>query len=228
MLTGGLVYMLVCWLHKLYGYIPMFELVDFRLCLKGDGIWDILGYYDSKPHLVYICESEIEKCVDEIKFKIFNKAGSLNEKEVTVLSRLAVRTLVRLHEHCHALLHTCDFRGLIAPNHDWYISLKPEISEPLTEFIAFSIIQKSGCRFFQKIFEYIDDKAPKYYKKWTALRDLVKSKTGDSKTCYTFVPGIVKVARESSWENFNELKESIKDQWDDEVARVCIAYNIKF
>ena len=116
----------------------------------GDGIWDILGYYDPYTRTVNLCDSKI-------------KEESLNIKGIVGYNAEIVygvlRELVRLHEHIHALIHTSS----LSPNmtllfhyktntQDWYSRLPSEINEPLTEFLSYILVKRSESSLFLKIF----------------------------------------------------------------------------
>jgi hypothetical protein len=59
-----------------------------------------------------------------------------------------------LHEHAHAFLHTAKV-GIKKLPKDWFHNLPENMNEPLTEFIAYSLIENDKP-IWVKIFEIID------------------------------------------------------------------------
>jgi len=206
-------------LCRLYGYRPVLEYSCMERCPHGDGIWDILGFYKGSSRRVYICEAEIEKHTKEIKEKIAEKFSNLNEEVCIVLSRSAIRELVRLHEHSHAILHIGDFNGLVAPNDEWFSSLKPEINEPLTEFISYSIIRHMKNTFLKAVFEWVDEKAPDYYKRWLEIKIALDRENVMPEDYWKYIPGVVEIAREEKWTDLDALISNIENRWQDVITR---------
>jgi len=217
--------LLVSQLSKLYGYIPEIECVHVEPCHKGNnGIWDILGYYESVPKLIHICEPEIHKCVDDIKKIRLREFGRLEDDMSSIVLESSVRELVRLHEHCHALLHTCSFKGFTAPNHKWYSSLSPDICEPLVEFISRVLVEFVNNNILKRIFDFIDNKAPPYYKRWIELMNIFIKRNLKDPSGY--IPGIVSVLREEGkLKNFEHAKKVIEERWED-INAMSIAFNL--
>ena len=148
-------------LYKLYGYTPKPEFSACRDCGKGEGIWDVLGHYDSVRQIVTICDAKLEEYA---RGKLSSKIEGVDGE----LLHLVLRELVRLHEHSHALLHTGDFRGCARLENglgldEWYVKLPPKLNEPLVEFIAYSVVQSAGKALFTKVFEEVDKDSPEYY-----------------------------------------------------------------
>jgi len=183
------------------------------------GIWDILGYYDGNAPTpsIHLCEREIEDTVSEFYH---------NRSRFTKLSlRFVVRELVRLHEHAHALIHIGDFKRFnelvkkypesYIPPFNNYGSFPPIINEPLTEFISWSTISylKDTHPYFLKIFNKIDKKAPHYYREWRRIRKSIDKINKPITEYIYYIPGLVKIARENKWTNFEDfLKEILKNE----------------
>ena len=198
--------MLVSRLYNLFRKnIPKHEKVALSGCPKGDGIWDVLGYYDFKSYSIIICEPEVEKYGEQMATQL-----KLDE----TFTRLILRQLVRLHEHAHAMLHTGNFDGIKRRFKMGYRNLPANINEPLTEFIAWSVVRKVGIQLFESVFNEVDKNAPSYYRAWNQIKELIDNKSKpDSKNYVSFVPGLVQVARDGNWNNFEHFLEGIKDHY---------------
>ncbi len=210
--------MLVFQLYKLFGYVPQPEFSRAEKCPKGDGIWDILGYYDPIHRIVGVCEVEVKKHSKELMKALKNKGFEVDE----VRSYLTLRELTRLHEHIHALIHLGDFKGFIAPNNEWYIGLRPEINEPLTVFTMWLILQRVNDEILSKAFEVMDQRHPKPYQDWIKLWKLARNK--DVKAA-EYVVGILKIAREKDWSSLDELINELNTRWV-EIEAITIAFII--
>lgn len=197
--------MLVSRLYELFRKnIPKPERAAFKECPRGEGIWDILGYYDYKSRVkITICEPKIREYSKKLTKKL-----DLDETQI----RLMLRELVRLHEHAHALLHTGNFGGGIKRRFKMgYQNFPKGINEPLTEFIGWSVVCNVGIQPFEIIFNEIDKNAPNYYRKWNQIRGLIDSKSKpNSKNYVYFVPGLVQVAREQKWDSFDHFLKGIQ------------------
>jgi hypothetical protein len=171
----------------------------------GDGIWDLLGYYDPKKYEITICERHIEE-------HIRNLAKSIEYDEL--YTKFVLRELVRSHEHAHSLLHTgMKYLGRFKKG---YRSLLPVVNEPITEFITWSIVQRFATKFFEKVFEDVDQSTPPYYREWKRIRQLIDSKNEDvprSKYVY-YVPGLIYVVRKGIWRDFDSFLKDLDHEWE--------------
>ena len=175
-------------------------------CRTGEGIWDILGYYDSKSYLITICEPKVKR---------HSKQLAMQPKFEETLTRLTLRELVRLHEHAHAMLHTGNFGGGIRRRFKMgYRNFPLNINEPLTEFIAWSVVRNVGVQSFENVFNEVDKNAPNYYRIWDQIKQLIESKDKPDRENYVFfVPGLIQVAREGIWKNFGQFLQGVKDHY---------------
>jgi hypothetical protein len=222
--------MLVSRLYRLFEKnIPKPEKVALSQCPKGEGIWDILGYYDYKAQVkITICELEIEKYSWQV-------ARRLGCKEYE--TRLVLRELVRLHEHAHSLTHTGNFNVFREMNLSERLPefkvrrrfkmgypIPPQINEPFAEFISWSIIQNipySDVRaIFEKVFDEVnsDKQTPSYYMRWIELKELLRELSdNESKPAnehyICFVPVLVHIARDSVWKDFEHFVLVVKDSY---------------
>jgi len=96
------------------------------------------------------------------------------------------------------------------------------VNEPLTEFIAWSVISNVGWQIFERVFEEVDKESPPYYRKWIQLKESLKelsdnewanneSKPKPEHYVY-FVPGLVHIARDDVWNDFGHFVQGIKDR----------------
>jgi len=204
--------MLAFELYELFGYVPRPELLRCDECEKKDeGIWDVLGYYVPRMEIVVLCESKIEGEIGELRERLKKFGLDLNERETW----LALRELVRLHEHSHALIHVCDFYGFSAPNREWYVNLSPSVNEPLTEFVAWSILQHIKDMVLMRVFEAVDAKSPTFYHNWKEIKDILVSKGVKESDQFEWVPPMIKLAREEEWRTFQEFKRGVEEHWDE-------------
>lgn len=203
--------MLVSVLYDLLAkHISYPEVTCLKPCPKDEGIWDTLGYYNPNlPVKITICEHEIEEYSRQI-----SKNLRLNEKQV----RWILRELVRLHEHSHALLHTGDFNSFCGVNlkdtplkvklrfKRGYNNLPKDINEPITEFIAYSVICKTKIQTIKRIFMEVDRTSPSYYRTWNQITALIDNKIRPNKHDYIFfIPKIVHLARENDYRDFKQF-----------------------
>jgi hypothetical protein len=217
---------------KLYGMFSGNTPKPERSVLKhcpggGDGIWDVLGYYDPKSYTVTICELEVENYSWEI-------ARSLG---LTVFyTRLVLKELVRLHEHAHSLTHTGKFDEFRGNKHDlpeemklrcrfrMRYPIKSEINEPIAEFISWSTIQNipsDAHAVFEKVFDEVneDPKTPALYRRWSDLKKLLAELSDnegkpaeDDYIC--FIPGLIHIARDGVWSGFEDFIQGIQDGFE--------------
>jgi len=176
-------------------------------CHGGDGIWDTLGYYDPSAYEITICDSRIEKFVRD---SIIIQTIEFDE----IYTKVVLRELVRLHEHTHALLHTSSFPGSkrYKMGH-WktgYRNLHPDVNEPLTEFIAWSVVQRFGTKFFERVFEVVDEKSPFYYREWKKIKDIL-DKVRQNHSYVFFIPGLVYIARDRALADFQNFLQELKN-----------------
>lgn len=213
--------MLLFGLHKLFNYYPKPENSVLERCPEKEGVWDTLGFYDSKYGSVFICERNIV----DYAYKLEGQMERTKRSRLRI--RFLLRELVRLHEHSHALLHTGDFyppstRELIKEGDSLYIgpfqnysSFPDSINEPLTEFIAWSVIQNlSEWRSsFMKIFNEVEkeDKLG-LYTPWRKLRELIDSKCKPRKKYVYYAPGLVKIAREKTYKNLDQFLQEVTNK----------------
>lgn len=211
--------MLVSELYQIFkGSSTKKEKIIFNQCPKHEkrGIWDILGYYDSRKSLVCICEKEIEKHSKQLTNRI-------NRPEYEI--RLVVRELVRLHEHAHGLLHTGIFGNELEDVmrafqirrrfRMGYRNLPAKINEPLTVFISWAIICRTNIQLFEEVFDEIDKQSPNYYRNWVKIKQLIDEKSKPTKVNYIhYIPGLVKIAREHVWNNFNSFIKGIENKYE--------------
>jgi len=212
--------MLVSKLFEIFhNNIPRRERAVFEGCWKDEGIWDILGKYDPKSYLISICEPEVIMCSKKLATSL-----KLNEAQ----SYLTLRELVRLHEHAHALIHKGDFNKFlnidlsiggpcpeleIRPTFKkGYRNLPHEIKEPLTEFVAWSVVNNMDLS-FKKAYNEVDKGTPPYYRKWVQLRELIEKRSKLFHRYYFFVPFLIHVARDGVWNDFEHFIEGIKEQF---------------
>jgi len=218
--------LLVSRLYKLFGgNVPKPErsIFNFKDCPRGEGIWDILGYYDSKSYSVTICEPKIE----EHSWQVATRLGSKPHE-----TRLVLRELVRLHEHAHSLIHTGnfdEFRGFnlseklpefkVKCRFKMGYPIPCQINEPLAEFISWSIIHNiaddEARAIFEKVFDEVDKSAPSYYKNWVQLRQLIQNSSKPASEHFIFfVPGLVHIARDGVWNNFGHFVQAISSKYE--------------
>jgi hypothetical protein len=199
--------MLVYELYRLYN---LRELKKEKSVLKecrgfGDGIWDLLGYYDPSTYEVVICDSEIEDYANKL-------AGSFLEYD-EVTTKLVLRELVRLHEHGHSLLHT----GKLGPLRRFkkgYRNLLPVINEPVTEFIVWSTLKHFGTKFFEKVFEEVDKTTPSYYQRWRDIKQIIDNRNGSNLRYVYCIPSLIYVVRKETWKDFDGFLEEINREWE--------------
>lgn len=214
MRATGLVNKLV----KLYGYRWVPEVCEQRYKRLRDGIWDTLGYYDERK--VHLCEKELSETSEDVSRRL-----GLNDD----ITWLALRELVRLHEHAHAMLHRVNplsyalrhvrrvsvpiRRKKVSYIRRWYRALKPEVVEPLTEFVAYSLIPTEGV--YRAIFEEVDKQAPPYYRRWQELVRVCDELRRESRqlsnvSLCELVPPIIGLAHGKVWESFDELINAVQ------------------
>jgi len=173
----------------------------------GDGIWDILGYYDPSAYEITVCESRIEKFV---RNSILTQTIEFDE----IYTKVVLRELVRLHEHTHALLHTSSFPRLKRYKMgNWkigYRNLHPSVNEPLTEFLAWSVVQRFGTKFCERVFEIVDEKSPSYYREWKKIKDII-DKVRQNHSYVFFILGLVYTARDMDLCNFQNFLQELKN-----------------
>jgi hypothetical protein len=195
--------------EKLYQFYDIPKLKKERSILKncrglGDGIWDILGFYVPSTSEIVICDSEIENYAKKL-------AQSSPEYD-NDFTKYALRELVRLHEHGHALLHT----GNIGPLRRFkkgYKSLPSVVNEPITEFIAWSTLKSFGTKFFEKIFEKVDENTPDYYQKWKDIKQMIDCQVKNI-DYIDYIPGLVYVARKELWKDFESFCKGLEQEWN--------------
>jgi len=201
--------------YKLYKFFRIDKLKKERSVLTdcrgpGEGIWDILGYYDPLKYEITICDSRIEEFAKSL-------AISINSDETT--TTLVLRELVRLHEHAHSLLHTGKISS-VRRFRKGYRNLPREINEPVTEFIAWSTIKKFGTKFIEKVFEEIDKKSPKYYRNWRKIKQKIDSKSkiderfSGSIQYISFIPSLISIVRRGICDDFNSFLRKIDENWN--------------
>jgi hypothetical protein len=185
-------------------------LLDYPKVGEEVGIWDILGNYDPVKGEVLLHEL----CIEDHARRL---AVVLDE----MLKIFALRELVRLHEHVHALIHTCPFaRELREPNID-YSKLPSAVEEPVTEFVAWSIIKKYPHAIFADIFREVDAATPAYYQRWRLIEELFKEKTKID-SCL-LVPGLVVFTRKARWKDFNDFFTKLEEKG----VSFSLAYSLK-
>jgi hypothetical protein len=186
------------------------EVTSIKLCPKGEGVWDTLGYYNPNlPVKITICEHEIEEYSRQI-----SKNLKLNEKQVSWI----LKELVRLHEHSHAILHTGDFNSFCGVNlkdtplkvrlrfKRGYNNLPKDINEPITEFITYSVICRTEFQTAKQIFIEVDKTSPPYYQTWKQITALIDNKSKPNRRDYIFfIPRLVHLARESDHNDFKQF-----------------------
>lgn len=198
--------MLVSKLYKLFDVKLKKERSVLNECHGfGDGIWDIIGYYNPLKYEITICDSRIEEHVRKL-------AKSIEYDEVN--TNLVLRELVRLHEHAHSLLHT----GKLSPLRRFkngYRNLPPTVNEPVTEFIAWSTVQKFGTKFFERVFEEVDKSTPDYYKRWKQIKQVIdnKSRKKMHNEYVYYIPGLIYLARKGVWKDFNSFLGEMSQEW---------------
>lgn len=132
----------------------------------------------------------------------------------STFTKVVLRELVRLHEHTHALLHTSSFPPLIKYEMDYwkigYRNLHPTINEPLTEFIAWSIVEKFGTKFFERVFEIVDEKSPSYYREWKKIKNIIDG-VRQNQSYVFFIPGLVCIARDMDLANLTNFQNFLQE-----------------
>ena len=143
---------------------------------RCEGIWDILGYYDSKSCLVTICEREITQFTKKLR--------PVNNEEYKLI-RQTLKELVRLHEHVHSLIHNCNFDKIMgmpkeivkftlpAASDSIYQGIPKEINEPLCEFISFSAIKNLNWISYERLFLKVDEDSPTLYQRWREIKEVI-------------------------------------------------------
>jgi hypothetical protein len=225
--------LLVSRLYALFGKEASYpEVASLKPCPRGEGVWDILGYYNPNSVIkITICEHEIEEYS-----KGLAKNLKLNEKQV----RMILRELVRLHEHSHALFHTGDFNSFCGINlkdtlfkvryrfKRGYSSLPRDVNEPITEFIAYSIICDINSRTLKQIFSEVDRTSPPYYRAWNQIVALIDSKSKPNKQDYIFfIPKLVHIAREGNYHNFKQFFIKIQQNYQSIEDVYCLLKTCK-
>jgi hypothetical protein len=198
--------MLVSQLYEFFNKdVPKPERAVLKDCVKGDGIWDVLGYYDHKSKVkITICEPEVEKFSNRLAVQLNGDKNQI---------RLIVRELVRLHEHGHAMLHTGSTFSIKRRFKMGYRNLPLEINEPLTEFIAWSVIKDCSVASFESFFYEIDKNSPSYYKQWNQIKQLIDGKRKNIINYLYLVPGLIHIARNGVWNNFKHFLKGVSDHY---------------
>jgi len=204
-------------------YVPKLEKICLEPC-RGEGIWDVLGYYNRELELVFICEVEIRGVVKKLSaIRELVEKLRVPEGHVSNYLTLIVRELVRLHEHAHAYLHTaiieasegCAGRTVEL---DWWKCR--EVNEPLAEFVARSIVEKFGDPFVTVLkeiekFPHYDD----YYGRWKDIEGICKLSP-------SAIPPLTRVFRSKAWSNWGEFYQELKREENSIIAEVT-CYSLK-
>ena len=181
----------------------------------GDGIWDILGYYDPVKYEIVICDSLVEKHANALA-----KNKGFDEKT----TKLVLRELVRLHEHGHSLLHTGKIGPLLRFKNG-YKSVPPTINESVTEFIVWSTVKKFGTKLFEAVFDEVDKTTPPYYRYWKRIKQVIDRKKGrGAYLCYC--PGIIYIVRKGTWKDFDSFLGEIEQEWET-VVTIAVSEQMK-
>ncbi len=201
------------WGFDFLDYIPKVEIVHSE-CIRPPsknedelGIFDLLGYYDMTCQTVNICEQNI---ADYLRNE--NPQESLSKKLGDTTAYLALREIIRLHEHAHAIIDTCGFNGFSAPSHEWFVSLPDEVGEPLAQFIVWSLLntKDDGKSLLMETFKLLSSKQSKIYQDWKELRDCFDPLPKAMREVIDYrslIPLIVRFSRtKNKWESFGEFK----------------------
>jgi len=197
-------------------YVPKLEKICLEPC-RGEGIWDVLGYYNRELEIVFICEVEIQEEVKKLStIRELIEKLKVPEGHVSNYLTLIVRELVRLHEHAHAYLHTAIIEtseGCVGRTVelDWWKCR--EVNEPLAEFVARSIVEKFGDPFVT-VFEEVDKSSPLYYRRWKDIERICKLSP-------SAIPPLTRIFRSKAWSNWNEFYQELKRKKDSIIAEVA-------
>lgn len=198
------------WGFDLLDYVPKVEIVHSEgICPPSKnrdelGIFDLLGYYDTTCQTVNICEQQI---AEHLK-----REGSQN----STTGYLAIREVIRLHEHAHAIIDTCGFNGFSAPSHEWFVSLPNDVGEPLAQFIVWSLLNgKDGEKLLlMEAFKKLCKNQPQIYGNWDKIKNCFDRVLGDplakamikAINYQPLIPSIVKFSRTKGWTSFDKFK----------------------
>jgi hypothetical protein len=222
--------MLVHFLSKLFGYQPTAEYISIdnntkklpykHLTDSPYGMFDVLGEYYSTSNTIVIYEKEIEKCMNNYFSSQNNNNG---------LTRDTLRQLIRLHEHSHSIIKTCMFDTVFDVvsrmdihqknpvafsidkiNYMNYNKKPKDVIESLTQFVVFSIVERTRIDPYVNMFKLMDDVSPHYYRRWRDLVRYIEEKY-DMYEYHFFIPPLVKIFRENAFSNFAEFMEVIEN-----------------
>jgi len=117
-----------------YKFVPEFYVEKCKIEEKELGIWDILGQFRTTPKShILICRREIRDFTDNLvnkrKVKTLDSLGISVPEQKFIINSI-VTELVRVHEHCHAILHEARVKKHIALH--VLKKLKPSIDKDLS------------------------------------------------------------------------------------------------
>lgn len=202
-------------LNTLFDFKPGTEISIMNGCpQRCEGIWDILGYYDSKSCLVTICELEITEFTKKLR--------PVNNEEYKQI-RQTLKELVRLHEHVHSLIHNCNFDKLLGipkekveftlpvASDSIYQGIPKEINETLCEFISFSAIINLNWISYERLFYKVDKCSPPEYQRWKDIRDVidVTFKKQKKRDYIYIIPSLIKLSRKKKYQTLQDFIEGI-------------------